>query len=173
MLQTGQGSFSPTSLGKDWKRSRFLTLFDISFSVAPASRPALLNFRSNWIQKGGLNSGLDVMRCTVYGGLFCSELKTENCPICPKTVTFSFQGNVNIQGNYFIVDINQNWEFLWSWLLFYHFCKYTFTNFTDFANFSPTWHNVNLNFPAFLAPYFSMGVVSWQQKKKKNQNENK
>eukprot|EP00093_Oithona_nana_P010407 10407.XXX_451645_451033_1 [CDS] Oithona nana genome sequencing. len=41
LLQTGQGSFSPTSL-------------------APASRPALLNFRSNWIQKGGLNSGLDV-----------------------------------------------------------------------------------------------------------------
>ena len=36
--------------------------------AAPATRPALLKFRENWITEGGLNRGLDLNLCTVNGG---------------------------------------------------------------------------------------------------------
>ena len=37
--------------------------------IAPATRPALLSFREQWINDGGPNTGLDINRCTAYGGL--------------------------------------------------------------------------------------------------------
>ena len=43
--------------------------FFLSNWIAPATRPALLSFREQWINDGGLNTGLDINRCTVYGGL--------------------------------------------------------------------------------------------------------
>ena len=37
--------------------------------LAPATRAALFNFREFWISEGGSNYGLDINKCTVYGGL--------------------------------------------------------------------------------------------------------
>ena len=110
-----------------------------SFSASPSELPVKLDPK-RWPQ---FWPRCNAMYCLWRSVLFLTEnWELSYCPNCPKTVTFSFQGNVNIQGNYFIVDINQNWEFLWSWLWFCHFCKYTFTNFTDFFRLNdimPIW----------------------------------
>lgn len=49
LLKTGRGSFTSTAL-------------------APATRPALIKFREQWITDGGPNTGLDLNLCTVNGG---------------------------------------------------------------------------------------------------------
>ncbi len=36
--------------------------------VAPAARAALERFREDWRAQGGPNAGLDIHKCTVYGG---------------------------------------------------------------------------------------------------------
>ena len=44
-------------------------------NLAPATRPALTTFRDDWISDGGANTGLDIYRCTVYGGFIFSFLQ--------------------------------------------------------------------------------------------------
>ena len=39
-----------------------------NYSIAPATRAALFNFRELWTVQGASNFGLDINRCTVYGG---------------------------------------------------------------------------------------------------------
>ena len=39
-----------------------------NYSLAPATRAALFNFRELWTVQGASNFGLDINRCTVYGG---------------------------------------------------------------------------------------------------------
>jgi hypothetical protein len=47
---------------------KFHEIGPILFIPAPASRAALTKFREDWISFGGKNIGLEITRCTAYGG---------------------------------------------------------------------------------------------------------